>query len=98
MHQLPPVDDFLKALASETRQRILFQAFQAGQERTVGQVAELMGIGQSTASEHLAIMRRGGLLQSRREGKEVYYRPDRRQVLGMMQHLTDQLASCCPVE
>lgn len=91
-----PLEPFLKALASETRQRILFRAFADGQERTVTQVSELAALGQSTTSEHLAILKRGGLLQSRREGKEVYYRPDRTQILAALRHLTELLTCCCP--
>lgn len=90
------LDPFLKALASETRQRIFFEVLADGQERTVGQIAEAAGLGQSTTSEHLAVLKRGGLVQSRREGKEVYYRPDRARILLTLRQLTDLLASCCP--
>jgi ArsR family transcriptional regulator len=55
-----------------------------------------MGLGQSTASEQLAILKRAGLLQSRKEGKEVYYRPDSRQILGLLKELTEQISRCCP--
>lgn len=90
------LEPFLKALASETRQRILFTAFGDGQERTVTQVAAAAELGQSTTSEHLAILKRGGLLQSRREGKEVYYRPDRERILAALRQLTEALTCCCP--
>jgi DNA-binding transcriptional ArsR family regulator len=90
------LEPFLKALASETRQRILLTAFANGRERTVGEVAEVVKLGQSTTSEHLAILRRGGLLESRREGKEVYYRPDRARILAALQRLTEALTCCCP--
>ncbi|MFC0597333.1 ArsR/SmtB family transcription factor [Streptomyces palmae] len=66
---------FLKALASGTRQRLL-QHFSDGGELTVGEVAERSGLGPSTASEHLAVLRRGGLLRSSRDGKAVRYRTD----------------------
>lgn len=94
---LGEVQDFLRALASETRQRILF-LFGDGQERTVGQVAEEAGIGQSTASEHLSTLRRAGLLTARREGKEVYYCPDGARVAALLGRLRDVLARCCRIE
>lgn len=94
----PGLELFLKALASETRQKILFHVFRDGQERTVGQIAQAAGLGPSTTSEHLAVLKRGGLLASRRDGKEVYYRPDRRRILALLRHLTDLLSSCCPIE
>ncbi|MFZ5827814.1 MAG: ArsR/SmtB family transcription factor [Bacillota bacterium] len=91
----PEIQDFLKALASETRQRILL-LFADGRERTVGQVAEEAGVGQSTASEHLSTLRRGGLLQARREQKEVYYSPDGARIRRHLMTLNDLLLRCCP--
>lgn len=91
----PEIQDFLKALASETRQTILL-LFIDGRERTVGQVAEEVGIGQSTASEQLAMLRRAGLLVARREHKEVYYFPDARRVQELLGSLNALLLRCCP--
>ena len=90
------VQDFLKALSNETRQQIVLGVFGDGRERTVNEVAEIAGIGQSTASEQLAVLRRAGILTARRAGKEVYYRPDRASILASLRRLTDIVASCCP--
>jgi len=90
----PDLQSFLKALASEKRQDIMF-LFQNGKELTVNEVAHLAGIGQSTASEQLAILKRAGLLHSRKKGKEVYYSPDREQILTAMQKLSLYLTHCC---
>jgi ArsR family transcriptional regulator len=95
MDEREEVQEFLYGLASETRQNILFHVFLDGQERTVGQVARLTGLGQPTTSEHLKILKRSGILTSRREGKEVFYRPDRARVLASLAHLTDLLTRCC---
>lgn len=92
------MQDFLRALASETRQRILFGVFLDGQEHTVGEVAQAAGLGQSTASEHLTALRRAGIMQARRDGKEVYYRPDRARILSQLGALTEILTKCCPPE
>ncbi|GHO94889.1 hypothetical protein KSF_049370 [Reticulibacter mediterranei] len=89
------LQEFLHGLASETRQRILFHVFLDGQEHTVSQVAEQTGLGASTASEHLTILKRSGLLTSRREGKEVYYRPDKDRSLTQLAHLTQLITRCC---
>lgn len=66
-----------------------------GQEHTVGQVAQCTGLGQSTASEHLAVLKRARILASRREGKEVYYRPQREEILALLAQLTNLLTHCC---
>jgi DNA-binding transcriptional ArsR family regulator len=90
----PQIQEFLKALAGETRQRILM-LFVDGKERTVGQIAAEARLGQPSASEHLAILRRGGLVVSRREGKEVYYLPDRALIAARLRALSGLLEHCC---
>lgn len=87
--------DFLKALASETRQKVM-QQFTGGVELTVGEVAERCGLKPSTASEHLSLLRRGGLVFSRKEGKQVFYRADGASMADRLDALKDYLARCCP--
>ncbi|WP_433331740.1 ArsR/SmtB family transcription factor [Spirillospora sp. CA-294931] len=87
--------DFLKALASEQRQELM-ALFAGGVELTVGTVAERMGIGQSSASQQLAILRRGGLLVSRRDGKQVRYRVDGPAIERSLVELQSYLRRCCP--
>ena len=87
--------DFLKALASETRQKVMRQ-FAGGVELTVGEIAERCGLRASTASEHLALLRRGGLVVSRKEGRQVFYRADGAGMAQRLNALQDYLARCCP--
>lgn len=86
--------EFLKAVASENRLK-MFLLFSDGQERTVNEVTTLMNLGQSTVSEQLKLMRRAGLLRARKEGKEVYYSPDRAVVIAKLERLTQTLKTCC---
>ena len=88
--------DFIKAMASESRLNILL-LFLDGQERTVNQIAEAVGLGQPATSEHLALMKRAGVLISEKQGKEVYYRPDRAQIIRSLETLSTLLKSCCDV-
>jgi len=87
--------DFLKALASETRQSVMRQ-FTGGRELTVGEIAERCGLKPSTASEHLSLLRRGGLVLSRKEGKQVFYRADGATMADRLDALRDYLLRCCP--
>lgn len=87
--------EFLRALASENRQQVLL-LFADGQPRSVGQIAAELGIGQSTASEQLAALRRGGIVQARREGKTVYYCADGGGISEALNELQAILRSCCP--
>ena len=86
--------DFLKSIASESRLKIML-LFMDGEERTVTQIVEAVGLGQSTTSEHLAQMKQAGLLLSRREGKEIYYRPHRSRIIQYVDMLSAVLRSCC---
>jgi DNA-binding transcriptional ArsR family regulator len=86
--------DFLKALASETRQEVML-LFAGGAELTVGEVAERAGIGQSTASEQLALLRDAGLLRATRDGKQVRYRADRDGIVGQLDEFQRYLRACC---
>ncbi|UGQ10466.1 metalloregulator ArsR/SmtB family transcription factor [Yinghuangia sp. ASG 101] len=97
--QVPDLDesgrDFLKALASETRQQVM-ALFAGGVQLSVGEVAERAGLGPSTASEHLSLLKRGGLLVSVREGKTVRYRADATMIAARLDGLKAYLTLCCP--
>ena len=88
------IDEFLKALANENRRKILFLFFD-GRERSVGEIATTAKLGQSTVSEHLAILRRASVLVSRKEGKEVFYKPDRVAIARILQKFSELLMNCC---
>ncbi len=90
----PEMLEFLKSLASETRQKILL-TFLDNQERTVNEIAERLSLAQSTASEQLRILKRGGILKSRKQGKEVYYFPDKDRALTLVNKVSRFLTNCC---
>jgi len=45
-----------------------------GKERTVSQLAESLDVPQATTSQHLAVMRKAGVVETRKDGNFVYYR------------------------
>ena len=63
--------DFAKALADETRQRIM--QFCCCEWRSVGEITDKMGVAQPTVSHHLAILREAGLVDVREEGRQTFY-------------------------
>lgn len=73
MSDTPQVDT-LKALAHPLRLRIL-AALKQG-ERNVGEIEEASGIEQPALSQQLAVLRKAGLVETRREAKMVFYRID----------------------
>ena len=62
-----------KALADENRVRALL-ALRKG-ELCVCQITELFGLAPSTVSKHLSILYQAGLVESRKDGRWIYYRP-----------------------
>ena len=62
---------YLKALADETRLRLVLVLFHY--ELSVNELVTLLGMGQSRISRHLKILTEAGLLHSRRDGLWVFY-------------------------
>jgi DNA-binding transcriptional ArsR family regulator len=46
------------------------------QERSVGELAALLKIRVSTVSQHLALLRKDGLVRARRDGQTIWYSID----------------------
>lgn len=63
--------DLLKSLGNPHRLMILCQLIDG--ERPVGELAVALGIRDSTVSQHLALLRKDGLVQARREGQTIRY-------------------------
>jgi ubiquinone/menaquinone biosynthesis C-methylase UbiE len=63
--------DTLKLLADATRLRIV--AILSREELSVAELQEILGMGQSRISSHLALLRKGELLLDRRDGKKTFY-------------------------
>lgn len=64
--------EWLKAIADPVRLRIL-HALKDG-ERCVNDLLTGLGCSQANVSKHLSVLRRAGLVASRRDGVNVYYR------------------------
>ncbi|MBA1263383.1 ArsR/SmtB family transcription factor [Stutzerimonas sp. NM35] len=62
----------LKALGNADRLLLLCQLSQG--ERNVSELETLLGIQQPTLSQQLAVLRREGLVATRRDGKQIHYR------------------------
>ncbi|MCK8045915.1 metalloregulator ArsR/SmtB family transcription factor [Shewanella sp. 1CM18E] len=62
----------LKALAHPTRLWLVEQLQQ--QERCVCELTDGVNADISTVSKHLSLLRQAGIVSSRREGKQIFYR------------------------
>lgn len=63
--------DLLKALAN--RNRLLIMCQLSERARSVGELADLLNLRDSTVSQHLALLRRDGLVTTRRDGQTIWY-------------------------
>ncbi len=77
--------EFARALADETRQKIM--ALCCCQQLSVSDIVNALNVSQPTVSHHLAVLRRAGLVRSERRGKQVLYTLNRERIV----------AGCCQV-
>jgi DNA-binding transcriptional ArsR family regulator len=63
--------EFLKSLGNRHRLLILCQLLDA--ERSVTDLSQFLAIRDSTVSQHLALLRREGLVKARRDGQTIWY-------------------------
>ncbi|MCW2315506.1 transcriptional regulator, ArsR family [Rhodoblastus acidophilus] len=63
--------EFLKSLANPVRLRILCML--ADGEATVGEITDRLAARQSLVSQHLALLRKDGLVSATRDGQSIRY-------------------------
>src|SRR6266478_1400286 len=80
-----------KALSHTSRLQIFFVLVKAEGELSVGDIQEAVEIAGPTLSHHLDILRRAGLVESRKEERYVYYSVQRERVTALVRLLT----ACC---
>lgn len=78
----------MRVLANPDRLMLLCQLTEG--ERRVGELEQLLGITQPTLSQQLTVLREQGLVQTRREGKNIYYSLADARVLAVLQSLHQQ--------
>lgn len=64
--------DVFNAIAESRRRDIL--VLLAGSERPVGEIVDALGMGQPSVSKHLKVLRDVGLVDVRRDGRQMLYR------------------------
>ncbi len=86
-HNSRPVHEvkanLFRVLGHPARVRIL-EVLRDGGEKSVGALQVELGLDSGGTSQHLAALRRIGLVQSRREGTSVFYRVDDERVFDLL--------------
>ena len=70
-HNARKASALLKAMANE--RRLLILCYLADGEKSVGELESLVSLSQSALSQHLARLRRDGLVSTRRAAQTIYY-------------------------
>ncbi|HEU0264118.1 MAG TPA: metalloregulator ArsR/SmtB family transcription factor [Geobacterales bacterium] len=83
--------DILKALAQPTRLKII--EFLRDGERCVCEIFPAIGEEQSNTSRHLNMMLSSGILSRRKEGLKIYYAIKHREILAIVDLVTDIVTS-----
>ncbi|CNL01415.1 ArsR/SmtB family transcription factor [Yersinia alsatica] len=77
--------DVLRILANEDRLLLLCQLSQG--EKAVGELEATLGIRQPTLSQQLSVLRSDGLVNTRREGKRIFYSIADSKILALLEVL-----------
>ncbi len=86
--------ELLRALSDNTRQQII-AIFRTHKEVCASDIARQFTLSRPAISHHLNLMKRAGLLRSRKDGKEVYYSFNRDRVTGLIESILESLKKCC---
>ena len=78
----------MRVMSNPDRLMLLCQLAQG--ERRVGELEELLDIQQPTLSQQLAVLRDEALVETRREGKQIFYRITSEPVLAVLAVLYQQ--------
>jgi ArsR family transcriptional regulator, virulence genes transcriptional regulator len=79
------VSEIMKLLANKHRLLVLCQL--ADGEKSVGELARLLGVREPAMSQQLAVLRREGLIRPRREAQTIYYEVARDDIRRLMEFL-----------
>jgi ArsR family transcriptional regulator len=82
--------DIAKVLANPVRLRILNLI--GDREIANGQILAALGVSRANLSQHLAVLRRAGVITERREGVRVHYRLTFPEITGLCASMRELLA------
>ena len=93
-HSLEELMELMRAFSDETRQKIIRQCF-TERELCVNDIAKQFTLSRPTISHHLNLMKRAKLLNSRKEGKEIYYSVNKEYIVSLLEAFISTLKNCC---
>ncbi|MFC1878649.1 ArsR/SmtB family transcription factor [Chloroflexota bacterium] len=88
--------EFAKALADETRQKIM--ALCCCQQLSVNEIVDALEVSQPTVSHHLGILKNAGLVSAERRGKQILYTLNQERLAAGCCKVAEDFAPDHPVE
>ncbi|WP_072524322.1 ArsR/SmtB family transcription factor [Clostridium sp. Marseille-P3244] len=94
-NEIAGVSDALKQLGDPSRLRIFWLLCHC--EECVLNIASLVNMSSPAVSHHLRLLKSSGLIVSRRDGKEMYYRTADTELAQVLHHMIEKLGRItCP--
>jgi DNA-binding transcriptional ArsR family regulator len=87
---------FFRALADPTRLALLVRLAGCRRPTTVSELACCTPVDVSVVSRHLAILRDAGMVEARKQGKQVLHTVRYDLVTGTLRGVADAVEACCP--
>ena len=90
------VSDIFRQLGDPSRTRIFWLLCHC--EECVINISAIVGMSSPAVSHHLKLLKASGLIVSRRDGKEVYYKASDTQAAQLLHHMIEKLVEItCPL-
>jgi len=86
--------EFFSAFADKTRQEIIL-IFTNQKELCVNDIASQFILSRPTISHHLNLLKREKILNTRKEGKEIYYSINKPYIKKLLSAVLKDIDSCC---
>lgn len=90
--------ELFKALGDPNRVALIADIGRRGRPTTVSEAADCCPIHLSVVSRHLSVLRRAGVVEAEKAGREVRYTLSARDLATQLRSLADALEACCPPE
>ena len=103
LEKMPAGEDFqsvaeiFSGLGDSSRLRILWLLCHC--EECVSNIAAAMNMSDPAVSHHLKLLKKSGLIVSRRDGKEIYYKLADTQTANLLHHIIEEMFRItCPLD
>jgi ArsR family transcriptional regulator len=88
--------DLFKALSDPTRVQLVACLAKCRRMCSVTEVADCCSVDFSVVSRHLSMLADAGVLESRKEGRTMFYRVQYKRLCASLRGIADAFEDCCP--